>query len=68
MQDARDVKLPLMLSVEELREVMNENISAQTIRKCCSDGTLPAVKVGRKWFVPRDRFLEFANGGDGKNE
>ena len=47
---------------------MNENVSAQTIRKCCSDGTLPAVKVGRKWFVPRDRFLEFANGGDGKNE
>ena len=68
MQDAKDVKLPLLLSVEELREVMNENISAQTIRKCCSDGTLPAVKVGRKWFVPRDRFLEFANGGDGDNE
>lgn len=68
MQDAKDVKLPLLLSVEELREVMNENVSAQTIRKCCSDGTLPAVKVGRKWFVPRDRFLEFADGGDGKNE
>lgn len=56
-------EMPLMLSIEELRTLLNGNVSVQTLRKCCSDGTLPAVRVGRRWFVPRDRFVEFLNGG-----
>ncbi|HIS40768.1 MAG TPA: helix-turn-helix domain-containing protein [Candidatus Aphodovivens avistercoris] len=53
--------LPLILNTGMLSSLLN--VSEQTVRKECALGHIPAVKVGRRWFVPRDRFIEFLNGG-----
>lgn len=55
-------KLPMILNTETMAELLN--VSDQTVRAACNDGTLPAVKVGRRWFVSRDLFIEFLNGGE----
>lgn len=31
-------------------------------------GDIPAVRVGRRWLVPRGRLLELLNGKGGSNE
>lgn len=58
--------LPLILNTEEVAKILG--ISGQTVRKECATGGLPAVRVGRRWFIPRDKFFEFVNGGDTANE
>ena len=30
----------------------------RTIRRACERGELPAVRIGRRWFISRERFLE----------
>ena len=55
-------KLPMILNTETMAELLN--VSDQTVRAACNDGTLPAVKVGRRRFVSRDLFIEFLNGGE----
>lgn len=52
----------MILNTETMAELLN--VSDQTVRAACNDGTLPAVKVGRRWFVSRDLFIEFLNGGE----
>lgn len=42
--------LPL-LSVKQAAEMLG--MSQSTVRSWCRDGTLPARKIGRSWFVSR---------------
>ena len=35
------------------------NVCEATVRKLCKSGTLPAVRVGRKWVIPEAKFSEF---------
>lgn len=58
--------LPLILNTEAVSRLLN--VSEQTVRKECSCGHIPAIKIGRRWFTPRDRFIELLNGADAKNE
>lgn len=43
------------LTVSDVCEVTG--LSSQTVRKRCADGTLPGVRIGRRWFVSKDRFV-----------
>ena len=47
---------PDLLTVEDMRALTG--LSAQTIRAECLKGGLPAVKIGRRWYVPKMRLLE----------
>lgn len=54
-------ELPVVLNTETVAELLG--VSVQTVRIQCAEGELPGVKIGRRWFVARDRFIEFLNGG-----
>lgn len=43
-----------LLGVEELAELLDVHIDS--VRRMMRNGTLPAVKIGRKWYVRRDVF------------
>jgi excisionase family DNA binding protein len=50
------VNEPLVLSVEEAAELLGlSRGSAYAAVRC---GEIPAVRVGRRWLVPRARLLE----------
>ena len=34
-------------------------LSNQTLRTSCASGQIPAVKIGRRWFVPKSRFADY---------
>lgn len=36
--------------------------SHQTIRRMCADGILPAFKMGRMWYVRKDKLIKFTEG------
>lgn len=57
-----------LMTIQEMCQCLGDSISAQTLRKACIDGSIPATRIGRRWFIPRDKFLEQVNGGDAKNE
>lgn len=54
-------ELPAVLNTETVASLLG--VSVQTVRIQCVEGELPGVKIGRRWFVPRDRLVEFLNGG-----
>lgn len=58
--------LPLILNTEEVAEILG--ISGQTVRKECATGGLPAVRVGRRWFISREKLFKLLNGVDTGNE
>ena len=61
--------LPVLLTPETIKELVPEGtISTRAIRNACAEGSLPATKIGRRWFIPRDKFFEFVNCGDSANE
>ena len=45
-----------MLTTMEVAELLR--VSEQTVRRWCADGTLPALKLGRRWRVSRGRLDE----------
>ena len=47
---------PELLTVAHLSALTG--LSEQTIRAECAKGALPALKIGRTWFVPKARFVE----------
>lgn len=49
--------LPEILTPEELASLIHAN--PQCVRRMCAMGSIPAMKVGRKWAIPRD--LVFAD-------
>ena len=50
-----------LLTVNDVCEITG--MSAQTARRCIERGDLPGRKIGRRWFVPKSRFIEFMEGG-----
>lgn len=40
------------------------NCSNETARRMCSDGTLPAVKVGGQWRVEKNKFKAWLGVGE----
>ena len=45
-----------MLTVEQLAGMLG--LSQNTVRNLCRSGELPAVHIGRRWYVPRARLDE----------
>lgn len=51
---------PDLLGIPHLVEITGQ--SAQTMRGLCTRGELPAVRIGRRWYVPKASFVEFLAG------
>lgn len=49
-----------ILNTKDVAEILG--ISYQTVRKECAEGRIPAVKVGRKYFVTRENLYKLLNG------
>lgn len=52
--------MPPLVTPQQLADAMGGTVSAKTIRRACANGDVPAVKIGRKWFIPRDKLLGVA--------
>lgn len=55
--------LPLLIPVETMAELLNKSEAA--VRLDCRKGRVPAVKVGRRWFILRDRFFSAGDPSSG---
>lgn len=58
-EDMRE-ELPLVLTIPQVASLLN--ISEQTARNEARAGRIPAVHCGRKWGIPRERFLRYLDG------
>lgn len=56
---------PDLLTVKNMQELTG--LSAQTIRAECQKGGIPAVKIGRRWYVPKMRLIECLAGDRGSH-
>lgn len=52
--------MPPLFTPQQLVDMTGGELSASTVRRKCATGEVPAVKVGKKWFIVRDRLLETA--------
>lgn len=52
---------PELLSVQDLHRLTG--VSEQTIRAEINAGRLPGCRIGRRLFVPKCKFVEYALGG-----
>lgn len=50
-----------MLTVDDLAAILH--ISRKTVQHQCKRGDLPAVSIGRRWYVPKTRLVEFLMSG-----
>ena len=41
-----------LLSISQTVTALNGVISKSTIWRLCRDGDIPAVRLGRRWFIP----------------
>lgn len=53
-------ELPMVLTIPQVADLLN--ISEQTARNEARAGRIPAVHCGRKWGIPRERFLRYLDG------
>ena len=53
---------PDMLGVNDLAEILG--VSVKTVQHQCARGDLPAVKIGRRWYVARLRLVNLLMSGD----
>ena len=53
-------EMPPLLTPQQLADMTGGQVNVSTVRRKCAAGEIPAVKVGKKWFVVRDRLLETA--------
>lgn len=37
-------------------------VCARTIRRACERGELPAAKIGRRWLISREKFMQRFDG------
>ena len=51
---------PVMLEVKHLAELFS--IGERAARAWCASGKVPAVKIGRVWYVSRERLRAFVEG------
>lgn len=49
---------PDMLTVQDVCGITG--LSAQTVRRAINSGQIPGCRIGRRLFVPKSRFAEFA--------
>lgn len=52
--------LPDLLTAQDVCDLTGSSLS--TVRRACAAGKLPAVRIGRRWFVPRTKFADFCEG------
>ena len=57
---------PDLMTVQHMQEITG--LSAQTIRAECSKGGIPAVRIGRRWFVPKMRLIDCLSENRGSYE
>ncbi|NKQ53311.1 helix-turn-helix domain-containing protein [Amycolatopsis sp. K13G38] len=50
-------------TVDEAAELLgiNRGVAYQQVR----EGHIPAVRLGKRWLIPRDRFHAWLDGGEG---
>ena len=48
---------PDLLTVEQMADALG--LAQNTVRSLCRSGELPAVHIGRRWYVPRAKLNEF---------
>ena len=53
-------EMPPLLTPQQLADMTGGQVNVSTVRRKCAAGEIPSVKVGKKWFVVRDRLLETA--------
>ena len=46
-----------LLTMDDCAGILQQ--STQTVRRLCRERVLPSVKIGRRIYVPRNRFAEF---------
>lgn len=46
-----------LLTVDDLAEILH--VSRKSAQTRCNRGDLPAVLIGRRWYVPKARLVEF---------
>jgi len=51
-----------ILTVQQAAELLHP--SAQTVRAACRRGELPAVHIGRRWLIARDKLMVLVEGGE----
>ncbi len=47
-----------ILTVQQAAELL------QTVRAACRRGELPAVHIGRRWLIARDKLMVLVEGGE----
>ena len=52
--------LPELLTAQDVCDLTGSSLS--TVRRACAAGQLPAVRIGRRWYVPRTKFAEYCEG------
>lgn len=55
-----------MLTVQDVAKILH--LSDQTIRTEIHAGRIPACRIGRRLFVPKSRFIKYAENGGGLND
>jgi len=48
--------LPDLLTVEQMADILG--LAQNTVRSLCRNGQIPAVHIGRRWYVPRAKLDE----------
>ena len=56
------MKVPTMLTIKETSE--KSGLPYSSIRKMCLNDEITYIKIGRKFLVNWERFLQFLNGGE----
>lgn len=54
----------LIFNVKQVADMVG--MSESTVRGWCKDGTLPATKMGRSWFVSREALDRLGSRGSGR--
>lgn len=47
---------PDLLTVEQMADILG--LAQNTVRSLCRNGQIPAVHIGRRWYVPRAKLDE----------
>lgn len=46
-----------LLTVDDVAAILH--VSRKTVQTLCKRGDLPAIKIGRRWYVPKIRLVEY---------
>lgn len=66
MQKEELKAMPIMKSLNELEEL--SGMPYTTLRKLCMDGKIVHIRLGNKYMVNWNKFVEYLNVGDGPEE